>query len=257
MSNKTRKIYRSFLLGVLLFTIASLETNVALAGIKRPRRTPEKKTIAEFLSSLEFGKHSYAFDHNADGVSDMYVYPLITSVPDLKTKYITLEEAARKQQVILKEDLGNRSLNKKDPPSSFNIVAQMMGYRPSYGSGYGSGYGSRSGSRYGSGSGGSMYYPRGGMIGGGWQSRGFPTGGVLGGGSGRGGYRGSSGVYMGFGFKDDGFDRRDFKTVVAMGESGFADAKLGPGQNTGSSEPADKLEVEVSALCFEKWRLIE
>jgi len=274
MKKSLEKTIWGFVIAVLLFAAFSLKSNKVSAKTRKPEKVRVKQTIAGFLSSVELGEHVYDLDHTGDGVADMYIFPLLTSNPDLETRYTTLEEAARKKQVILKENLRNRSLNKKDPPSSYNIVAQGMimggsryGSRYGYGSGYGGGsrygYGSGygGGSRYGYGSGGgSTYYPRGGMIGGGWQSRGFPTGGTLGG-YGRGGSRGYGGYrggYMGFGFKDDSPKQSDLNTAVALTEFDFGDAKFASSQNTANLEAEDKgEEVEVRALCFEKWRLIE
>lgn len=262
MAKSLQRNLQGFVLAVLALAIASIicfwESNMVLANTRTPRQVQAKAAITGFLSSVELGERSYEFDHNGDGISDTYVYPLITSRPDFKTKYVTLEEAAKNKQVILKENVRNRSLNKKDPPSSYDIVAQVFG--SSYGYGSRSGFGSRLGFGTGYGYGSSTYYPRGGMTGGGWQSRGLPRGGILGSSYGPSGYRSYPGGYGPYGksdLRDDDFKRSDFRRVVALGEFDFADAKFRPGQNLGSPEPAEKTEVEVKALCFEKWRLIE
>jgi hypothetical protein len=227
---------------------------------------------------VELDEHTYEFDHDSDGVVDMYVFPLLTTEPDLETEYVTLEEAVRNNRVILRENQRNRSPNKKDPPSSYDIVAQ-------FGGGYGrsGGYGGYGGSRgYG---GGSAYYSRGSMLGGGYQSRGLGRGGMMGGrygggyggryggsrgygggyrgyGGGYGGSRGYGGGYGGsrgyggYGKSEQGSDdllNSDSGTMVAAGGA-LGSRILSDGEN---QQAAGEPELDVKAFCFEKWRLIE
>lgn len=101
-------------------------------------------------------------------------------------------------------------------------------------------------------------------MGGGWQGRGFGSGGILGG-YGRGyspgggynrGYRGYGGIRGGYGLREKAFSGTDFGKIVAAGEFDLADTKPGH-PNLKPSEPVRAPELEVGALCFEKWRLIE
>jgi hypothetical protein len=220
----------------------------AIANTRKPR-IRAKPIITEFLSSVELGKDVYDFDHNADGVIDMFVYPLKTENPDLKTKYITLEEALNKKQLVLKENQTIRPTG-DNPQGIYTIVAQFPGYR-NYRQSYGSGY-----RGYGPGSGyGPSYYPRGGLLGGGWQSRGFGSGGILGG-YGDGGWRGYPGYgsYGRFGFEEEDLRDSDFKKTVDMGDFGLENTELKYiGLNFSKSNPG----AVIDALCFEKWRLIE
>jgi hypothetical protein len=243
------------MLAVCLFATLCFEPNGVLAG-RRLEKLPAKEKLTEFLSSVELGERAYDFDHNGDGVADMHVYPLITANPDLKTKYITLEEAVKKKQIVLKENIGNRSLNKKDAPSSYSIVAQIGmvgGSRSGYGGygrgGYGGygrgGYGGYGRGGYGgsgSGYGSSIYYGGGGMMGGGWQSRGFGSGGILGGSSGygrggyggygRGGYGGGGygrGGYGGGGYGRGGYGRGGYGRGGYGGYGGYGSGRGGYG----------------------------
>jgi hypothetical protein len=238
MKKKVRKIGQIMVLAVLPFVVPSLESNAALA---RPEKALARETIAEFLSSVKLMKKAYDFDHNGDGRVDMSVYLLKTEKPDMRTKYTTLEEAIRKKQLILREN-PSVSVARKDPPSSYSIFAQYMGS-------------------------GSLYYPRGGQVRGGWQNRGFGSGGILGRGYGSGSYgrrgsygsygsgRGSSGRrYPGY-YKHDGFSGTDFKNSDLSG-AGFEDQSRSQ-EVASNTEPAADAGLEVGALCFEKWRLIE
>jgi hypothetical protein len=110
-----------------------------------------------------------------------------------------------------------------------------------------------------------MYYPRGGMMTGGYQGRGFQGGGMFspyGGGGyprspGYGPYGGSP-RYPGYGpYGKLDLTSDDFSTAVALGEFGLSPGEAAPGRNLRVSEQAEKREVELQALCFEKWRLIE
>ncbi len=199
--------------GVVLF--AALFSSKATANTRNPR-IKAKHIITNFLSSVELGKDVYDFDHDEDGIVDMYIYPLKTTNPDLETKYITLEEASNKKQIILKEN--TRVIpNRNNPQGGYPILAQYSG----------SVYGATSTQYPGSGYGPS-YYPRGGMLGGGWQGRGFGSGGVLGG-YGSGGNRGYPGYrgYGGFSFKEEDFEENDFRKVfaVSMNDSSFENIK--------------------------------
>lgn len=233
------KIVQGFVLGVLLFAVPSFNSNMILANAGKPEKVRAKETITRFLSSVKLLKNAYDFDHNGDGVIDMRVYPLKTENPDLKTKYITLQEAINKKHLILKEN-PNLSNIREDPPGSFSIFAQYLGSRP-------------------------LYYPRGSQIGGGWQNRGFGRGGILGGdryggfregryydgyGPGRGRYDRGTRRYHYRGFSEKGVEDTD------LGAFSFEDNFQSP-QHIDGSAPADNPGFEVDALCFEKWRLIE
>jgi hypothetical protein len=228
--------------GILLF--AALVNSNATANTRNPR-IKAKQIITKFLSSVELGKDVYDFDHDKDGAVDMYIYPLITTNPDLETKYVTLEEASKKRQIILKEN--PRIIPSRDnPQGSYPILAQYSGsgYRAAFTQYPSFGYGPN-------------YYPRGGMLGGGWQNRGFGSGGILGG-YGYGGYRGYPGYrgYGGFGFKEDNFEENDFGKVaaVAMEDFSFENIKA---KHASLDFSNNSIETRVDALCFEKWRLIE
>ncbi|MHC4691529.1 MAG: ARPP-1 family domain-containing protein [Planctomycetota bacterium] len=232
--------------GILLF--AALFSPKARARTRKPR-IRAKQVITKFLSSVELGKDVYDFDHDKDGVVDMYIYPLMTTNPDLETRYITLEEASKKRQIILKED-PRITPNGNNPQGTYPILAQ---YRDS---GYGATYTQYSGFGYGP-----SYYPRGGMLGGGWQNRGFGSGGILGnygpGGYGPGGNRGYPGYrgYGGFGFKEEDSEENDFRQAASVGveDFGFENIKA----KHLSLDSSNNMETRVDALCFEKWRLIE
>ncbi|MHC4259921.1 MAG: ARPP-1 family domain-containing protein, partial [Planctomycetota bacterium] len=238
MKKKVRKIGQIIVLAVLPFVVPSLESNAALA---RPEKALAKETIAEFLSSVRLMKKGYDFDHNGDGRVDMSVYLLKTETPDIKTKYTTLQEAIKKKQLALREN-PNLSVVRKDPPSSYSIFAQYMGS-------------------------GSLYYSRGSQVRGGWQNRGFGSGGILGRGYGAGSYgrRGSYGSYgSGRGsygrrypgyYKQDGFSGTDFKNSDPGGAC-FEDQSRSQ-KVVNDTGPAENPGLEVGALCFEKWRLIE
>lgn len=231
---KVRKIGQIMVLAVLPFAVPSLESNAALA---RPEKALAKETIAEFLSSVKLMKKAYDFDHNGDGHVDMSVYLLKTEKPDMKTKYTTLQEAIKKKQLTLREN-PNLSVVRKDPPSSYSIFAQYMGS-------------------------GSLYYSRGSQVRGGWQNRGFGSGGILGRGSYGSGSYGRRGSYDSYGsgrrypgyYKHDGFSGTDFKNSDLSG-TGFEDQSRSQ-EVVNDTEPAEDPGLEVGALCFEKWRLIE
>lgn len=240
MKKGLEKILSGVVSGVLLF--AALFGSKAIANTRKPR-IKAKQIITKFLSSVELGKDVYDFDHDNDGAVDMYIYPLKTTNPDLETKYITLEEASNKQQIILKEN--TRVIpNRNNPQGSYPILAQYSG------SGYGATF-----TQYPSFGNGPSYYPRGGMLGGGWQGRGFGSGGILGS-YGDGGYRGYPGYrgYGGFSFKEN-----DFRKVVAvaMNDSSFENIKPKYLGLYFSNNNINNIETKVDALCFEKWRLIE
>jgi hypothetical protein len=241
--------------GILLFAV--LFNSNATANTRRPR-IRAKQIITKFLSSVEPGKDVYDFDHDKDGAVDMYIYPLITTNPDLETRYITLEEASKKREIILKED--PRVIpNGNNPQGSYPILAQYSG------SGYGATYTQYPNFGYGP-----SYYPRGGMLGGGWQNRGFGSGGILGGYGpgdyrrqpgyrdyGSGDYRGYPGYrgYGGFGFKGEDFEESDFRiAAVAVNNSGFENIKA---KHLSLDSSNNNIETKVDTLCFEKWRLIE
>jgi hypothetical protein len=255
-----------------LVGLGCLPCGRAAARGRKAGRGPGKADIEKFVRTVELDKRTYEFDHDGDGVVDMYVFPLLTTEPDLETEYVTLEEAVRNNRVILRENRRNRSPNKKDPPSSYDIVAQ-------FGGGYGrsGGYGGYGGSRgYGGGYGGSTYYGRGSMLGGGYQSRGLGRGGMMGGryggyggyggsrgyGGGYGGYRGYSGGYGGSrGFGGYGKSDRDRDNLLSS-NSGTMVAAGGPLRSRIMSDgedqqAAEEPELDVKAFCFEKWRLIE
>jgi hypothetical protein len=241
MKRKLDKILRSLVLGVLLFAVCSSEPNALLARTRKREKVQAKKTITKFLSSVNLTEKAYSFDHNGDGLTDMSVYPLKTENPDLKTKYVTLEEAIRKKQLVLKENPKLSDIG-RDPPSSYSVFAQYWGSQP-------------------------LYSPRGGQMRGGWQNRGLGRGGVMGGGYGYSGYgrRGYSGRYgSGSGRYGRGL-RRYFRfggfSGIGLGYSDSGGLSLagifGSVHNKKSSEPAKQRRFEVDALCFEKWRLIE
>lgn len=119
MKKGLEKILSGVVSGVLLF--AALFGSKAIANTRKPR-IKAKQIITKFLSSVELGKDVYDFDHDNDGAVDMYIYPLKTTNPDLETKYITLEEASNKQQIILKEN--TRVIpNRNNPQGSYPILA--------------------------------------------------------------------------------------------------------------------------------------
>ena len=234
MKKKVRRIGQIMVLAVLPFVVPTLESNAALA---RPETALARETIAGFLSSVRLMKKAYDFDHNGDGHVDMSVYLLKTEKPDMKTKYTTLEEAIRKKQLIIREN-PSVSVARRDPPSSYSIFAQYMGS-------------------------GSLYYSRGSQLRGGWQNRGFGSGGILGRGyygSGSYGRRGSYGSYgsgrryPGY-YKHDGFSGTDFKNGDPSGAD-FEDQSWSQ-EVANNPEPAEDAGLEVGALCFEKWRLVE
>ncbi|MHC4474502.1 MAG: ARPP-1 family domain-containing protein [Planctomycetota bacterium] len=283
------------LISVAMLGLACLRPAAALARAKRPKADPAKQTIEDFLSSVELAGSAYSFDHDADGTADMTVYPLITSEPDLKTKYITLREALGGKQVVLKEKLAAQRPTRTDPPSSFNIVAMGIsrpssgssrpsysstyrpgystGYRPGYsrpGSGYSSGMGYSSGLGYSSslGFGGrSTFFQGGGMLGGGWQNRGFMRGGTMG------GYPGYGSPYQGYGPSGSrGIRYSPYGKAVDHRQQDLDDSPVitaaavaGLGSEAAKSKSAapeapvleSNPEVELDAFCFEEWRLIE
>jgi len=242
MKKGLEKILSGVGTGVLLF--APLFNSKAMANTRKPR-IKAKQIITKFLSSVELGKDVYDFDHDKDGVVDMYIYPLITTNPDLETKYITLEEASNKRRIILKED-PRVSPNRDNPQGSYPVLAQYSG------SGYGATFTQYPNFGYGP-----SYYPRGGMLGGGWQNRGFGSGGILGG-YGYGGYRGYPGYrgYGRFGFKEEDFEENDFRKVAAVAMEDFSFESI-KAKYLSLDSSNNNIETKVDALCFEKWRLIE
>ncbi len=247
MKKGLEKILSAVCTGILLF--APLFNSNATANTRRPR-IKAKQIITKFLSSVELGEDVYDFDHDRDGVVDMYIYPLITTNPDLETKYTTLEEASKKRQIILQED--PRVIpNRDNPQGSYPVLAQYSG------SDYGATFTQYPNFGYGP-----SYYPRGGMLGGGWQNRGFGSGGILGGygpgGYGPGVYRGYPGYrgYGGYGFKGEDFEENDFGKAAAVAVEDFSFENI-KAKHLSLDSSNNKIESKVDALCFEKWRLIE
>ncbi|MDH4240278.1 MAG: hypothetical protein OEW48_12015 [Phycisphaerae bacterium] len=247
MKKGLEKTLSAVVSGVLLF--AALFNSKATANTREPR-IKAKQIITKFLSSVELGKDVYDFDHDKDGAVDMYIYPLITTNPDLETNYITLEEASKKREIILKED--PRVIpNGNNPQGSYPILTRYSG------SGYGATF-----TQYPSFGYGPSYYPRGGMLGGGWQNRGFGSGGILGGygpgGYGPGGYRGYPGYrgYGGYGFKEEDFEENDFRKIAAFAMEDFSFENI-KAKHLSLDSSNNNIETKVDALCFEKWRLIE
>jgi hypothetical protein len=240
MEKGLEKIISIVVSGVLLFAL--IFNSNAIAKTRRPR-TKAKQIITKFLSSVELGKDVYDFDHDKDGIVDMYIYPIKTTNPDLETKYVTLEEASNKKQIILKEN-PSVNPNRNNPQGGYPILAQYSG------SGYGAAFTQYPNSGYGP-----SYYPRGGMLGGGWQNRGFGRGGVLGDYRGYPGYRG----YGGFSLKEEDFEENDFRKVAAVAMNDFSYENIKPKYLSMdfSNNNINNKEIEVDALCFEKWRLIE
>ena len=230
MKKKLKKILQSLVLGVLLFAVSSSEPNAVLARTRKRDKVQAKEIITKFLSSVKLVEKAYDFDHDGDGLIDLTVYPLKTENPDLKTKYITLEEAINKKQVILREN--PKIIPRSDPPSSYSIFAQYGGY-------------------------GRSYYPRGGLMGGGYQSRGFSRGGTMGRGYGGGYSRGYGGGYRGYrGYSNFGDNNPE---EISFKEIDFEDTKFQYSHNLGikREDKEDNLESEISVLCVEEWRLIE
>jgi len=240
---------------VLLVGTLLIAAKPASAAASTSEMAAAQATISDFLSSVTLGGAAYIFDHDSDGVVDMAIYPVRTTMPDTKTRYTTLQEALAKNQLALRES-NQMVASRNNAPGSYPIVAQIMGGygRRSYGS-YGSyGSGGYSGGGYGS------YYPRGGMLSGGYQNRGFRSGGFLGGGySGYGnygrnnsygsGYRGGYGRGgAGIGFRNAAPDNNDLKELASAG--------VFDSHGTNNAKPAPVLQP-VDALCFEKWRLIQ
>ena len=211
---------------------------VAAGSRGTPQERRASQAISQFLASVELAEAATTFDHDHDGVVDMTVYPLKTTAPDLDTKYTTLQEELAGGKVLLKEDPALVTPSRNNPPGSYPVVAQIIG----------GGY-----SSYGS------YYPRGGLIGGGWQSRGFRSGGILGGYPYGGGYRPG-----GYG---PGYRPGDYRPGGGYYRPGYRNAPWRPGTfknlavgaqiPPSSSTVAPKADLPVDALCFEKWRLIE
>ena len=236
MKSRLEKIVRAFVLGILVFAIPSSEPETALGRTRKRYKVQAKETVTRFLSSVRLVKKGYDFDHDGDGLVDMSVYLLKTEDPDLESKYLTVEEAISKKQLIIKEN-PSLSVVRKDPPSSYSVFGQYSGSRP-------------------------LYSPRGGQLGAGWQNRGFRRGGVIGGGSyGRRYYEGSGsgrrryGRGYGRGYRHGGF------SGIGSEDSGLSglgfERKFQPGQNKNTVEPVEQPGFEIDALCFEKWRLIE
>jgi hypothetical protein len=230
MGKRIKKIVQGSVLGVLLVATPSFKSNMVLANTRTPQKAQAaKETVTKFLSSVKLVGNAYDFDHNGDGLIDMSVYPLKTENPDLKTKYLTLEEAINKKQLILRENPKLSDIQ-EDFPSSFSIFAQYVGS-------------------------GRPYYPRGGMLGGGWQSRGFSRGGVMGRGYGRDyrdrgygvGYRGYRG-YSNFGNNNP--------EEISLKEINFGDTRNIENLKIKRDKP-ERLESKIDVLCVEEWRLIE
>ena len=123
MKSLADKLFAVALIAVLVFSVLCCAPDTVSAATTKPARVNPKKAITEFVSSVEFAEDSYEFDHDRDGVADMHVFPLLTTAPDLETRYITFEEAMKKKLVVLKEDVTNPALGRRDPPTS--IVAQI------------------------------------------------------------------------------------------------------------------------------------
>jgi len=237
IKKRLEKVLQWLTLCILLFAVSSSEPNAVLARARKRDKPQAKEIITKFLSSVKLVKKAYDFDHDGDGIIDLTVYPLKTENPDLKTKYITLEEAINKKQVILRENPG--IIPRSDPPSSYSIFAQYSGV----------GYGR-------------SYYPRGGMMGGGYQSRGFSRGGMMGRGYG-GGYRGYGGGYRGYSNFGDKSEEMSFGKEIKK-EINFEDTEFAKSQYSQNIEDlkvkrdrTEKLEAKIDVLCIEKWRLIE
>lgn len=227
MEKRIRKIVQGSVLGVLLVATPSFKSNMVLANTRTPQKArAAKETVTKFLSSVKLVGNAYDFDHNGDGLIDMSVFPLKTENPDLKTKYLTLEEAINKKQLILRENPKLSDI-RKETPSSYSIFAQYVGS-------------------------GRPYYPRGGMLGGGWQSRGFSRGGIMSRGYGRdyrnrgygGGYRG----YSNFGNNNP--------EEISLKEINFGDTRNIENLKIKRDKP-ERLESKIDVLCVEEWRLIE
>ena len=237
MEKSIRKIVQGSVLGVLLVATPSFKSNMVLAKTRKlPKTQVAKETITKFLSSVKLVGNAYDFDHNGDGLIDMSVYPLKTEEPDLKTKYLTLEEAINKKQLILRENPKLSDIQ-EDFPSSFSIFAQYVGY-------------------------GRPYYPRGGMLGGGWQSRGFSRGGIMGRGYGGSyGYRGSGYRSYGRGYYGYGNFGNNNPKEISFGkeikkEINFGDTRDIENLKIKRDKP-ERLESKIDVLCVEEWRLIE
>jgi len=244
--------------GAMTAAVCMLNADAAPAKGRRAVNVQTREAVSEFLSSIELTDNTYALDHDADGIPDMHVYTLLTSAPDLKTQYITLEEAMRDKLVVLKEDLSTPFLSMKEPPTS--VVAQI-GYSRGYGRSSGRGYSSSYGRGSGYGRGSSMYYGRGSMTGGGYQSRGFGRGGTFGSSYGYGRSDYSNYNTRGYGPYGKLESNRDTtKAVEPLTLAAIDQAPVGTEQEypaIGSPRPDEVEEVKVDALCFEKWRLIK
>jgi hypothetical protein len=225
---KTPLVY--LVAAVVLMTFASRP----VLAKPRAQKMLVMRAVTDFLSSVELATSVHDFDHDADGQSDLYVYPLLTTSPDLATKYVTLQEALGSKRVVLKES-PQVTPSLDNPPGTYPIVAQI---------GYGGGSGS--------------YYPRGGMLGGGWQSRGFMSGGMMGYGGG-GYYGGGRGNYGGGyrGYSERPLGRPQAAKPLALTADEVTDLGGGRRQpNPAFGAAAEPRQVQVGALCFEKWRLI-
>jgi len=127
MKWRSEKRIGGVLLAVLLSGVVFVGAASGAARTSRAETAAAQATIGEFLSSVELGGAAYTFDHDSDGRIDMAIYPLQTSMADLKTSYTTLEEALAKNQVALRES-NNMVASRNNAPGSYPIVAQMGGY---------------------------------------------------------------------------------------------------------------------------------
>jgi len=270
------KAFRSKLIVIMGFLVFAYLTAFCGAGRLKTKSAEHNiqrtgKLLADFLASARIQNKTYSFDHDGDGISDMHIFPLLTTNPDLKTNYITLEEALQKKLVILKEDVTAPVIDKKEPPTT--VIAQIgfgtglgFGPRPGFGfssrygpAPYGGVYGSRSG--YGFGRGGSpLYYGRGAVLGGGWQGRGFGRGGIIGGynrPTTYGPYRPTtSGGFGKLNFKND--DPTTTKLPIPVAYDGAVSPEASAGPTLPDIQGVQKVsEIKLDALCFEKWRLIK
>jgi len=244
-----RKIAYIFILLFWLFPLSRFGNARVPANPRRPADIQAGEAINDFLRSIEVAAMPHTFDHDKDGSSDMWLFPLKNLNPDSKTKYITLQEAMTQDKLLLKEHPQVAPRTDNLQTGDYPVVAQFLGsgsygYRP--------------------------YYPRGGMLGGGWQSRGFGIGGILGpysygasmyrpGSYGRypGGYHGFSGYSQSNALTDD---------FAESGMSGsYSDGCIFEDSGDSAQFPDSvragqrrvKPGIKMSALCFEQWRLID
>jgi len=227
MKKDIGKIFPGLVSVVLLFGISSFCGEV-YAQRKVPIASQSNETISGFLASVAFCRHACHFDHDGDGITDMVVYPLKTTVPDLTTKYVTLAQAVRRCELVLREHPRNYGprrglrIGSGARNTGPNILAQYMGSSRGY-------------------------YQGGQMLRGGGQGRGFRGGGVLGG-----GYQG--GPYIGGGGYSGGYRGGRY------GPSGYSGYGRGGGYrdryHLRSQSAGTMPEFEMDVFCFEKGRII-